>query len=1065
MPVTRSQAAAEDRLRVYEDFPASPSADATEPIQPTNPRVATTTAASATVLSATAPPASSAMPSTSGQGPSRVVPTEPAHASGRRPRARSIRSQQSNASAAARIKQAEFEAEERLAEIRRQELQIQAQLIQKRLAADIAAINEETDRESIGARETEHRVHDWLERGDRVDRDLEQTYRALKADEHRNIPNTPNRGVTFDSTRPRSPTPNQSRERGLDRLTDVLEKLALRKPPSRQSSELPIFSGALGEWLPFKATMRDSTVLHRFSPAENIVRLRSCLRGEARQTVSALLYTATDPQIIMRTLEQCYGRPEMIIDNALEEVKKLPRLGSTASELNAFAIKLQNIVTTISCLDDRGYLRNPMLTRQVTEKLTPHLKSKWCDYAEDFPQPREAELATLSRFLMREADRAMRHAFSTSAQKEKSTTITPRPQDHHPRVNDRKSKVVYAATEDQKTECFCCGAEHITTECKKLKAMPVEKRWEWAKEIRICFRCLNSKHRRFRCKKKACGVKECRRPHHALLHAEGEAVESTPTTEESVVTASAHATTGRNKVLLKVCPITVRTESGSEIKTHALLDEGSTITLIDNQLATMIGARGPKRALNVIGVTSSNREPDSQLVNLSIKGTNRKEYHSVNARTVKNLILSRQTVEAELLRHPHLRQLKEEDVCYEQAKPSILIGADNWHLIVTRKLLSGKKTQPAASLTHLGWIVHGTTPMSTQQRTETVLHIQTSQDDLSELVKTHYDIDALGIQLKRKPIAMEERAKEIFDKTAKRVDGRFEVGLPWTSEDVSLPPSYDMAVSRLRSIERKMEKSEEFKNAYTTQMNKLVEKGYAKRCDEDHDENERTWYLPHFAVTNPHKPNKIRLVFDPGAPNQGGAWERMIKTVKVALAVTLNTRAPKEEVLNTLMTEIEHTVNSRPLTHVATDPEEPEALTPNHFLLGTATGMPFVGECDAADRRTWRASQALANSFWARWVKEYLPTLAPRNDIRKRQDNVKPGDLVIIADGTLPRNIWPRGLIERVYPGPDGVVRSAEVRTRGGIFKRPARRLVVLPIESGDGYEDLRRGENVTDDS
>ncbi|KOB75501.1 polyprotein, partial [Operophtera brumata] len=73
---------------------------------------------------------------------------------------------------------------------------------------------------------------------------------------------------------------------------------------------------------------------------------------------------------------------------------------------------------------------------------------------------------------------------------------------------------------------------------------------------------------------------------------------------------------------------------------------------------------------------------------------------------------------------------------------------------------------------------------------------------------------------------------------------------------------------------------------------------------------------------------------------------------------------------------------------------------------------------------------------------EYLPTLAPRGDVRRKQNNIKPGEIVIIADGSLPRNVWPKGQIERVYPGPDGVVRSAEVRTRGGIFRRPTRRLI-----------------------
>ncbi|KAJ0176915.1 hypothetical protein K1T71_007287 [Dendrolimus kikuchii] len=200
---------------------------------------------------------------------------------------------------------------------------------------------------------------------------------------------------------------------------------------------------------------------------------------------------------------------------------------------------------------------------------------------------------------------------------------------------------------------------------------------------------------------------------------------------------------------------------------------------------------------------------------------------------------------------------------------------------------------------------------------------------------------------------------------------------------------------------------------------------------------------------------------DPGAPNQGGAWERLIRSVKTALHATLAEQAPREETLTTVITEIEHTVNSRPLTHVSVSPEDDEALTPNHFLIGSATGLPITGTNELADRKTWIATQALADMFWTRWLREYLPTLAPRDDVRRREESIRVGDVVIIADGLLPRNVWPRGQIERTYRGPDNIIRSADVRTRGGIFRRPVRRLIVLTRR--DGFEDLRRGEDVAD--
>ncbi|KAL0871262.1 hypothetical protein ABMA27_005017 [Loxostege sticticalis] len=167
-----------------------------------------------------------------------------------------------------------------------------------------------------------------------------------------------------------------------------------------------------------------------------------------------------------------------------------------------------------------------------------------------------------------------------------------------------------------------------------------------------------------------------------------------------------------------------------------------------------------------------------------------------------------------------------------------------------------------------------------------------------------------------------------------------------------------------------------------------------------------------------------------------GVWERLVRTVKTALHAMLRDRAPKEELLHTALLESEAIINSRPLTSLPVDPDCPEALTPFHFILGTSS--PFhpvpldVDDGDLLSRSDWRKSQRLADMFWSRWVKEYLPTLLPRGSSAKFQRSVAVGDLVLIVDPALPRGTWPRGRISRVFPGRDGNIRVAEVSTTGG---------------------------------
>ncbi|XP_045473952.1 uncharacterized protein LOC123680207 [Harmonia axyridis] len=188
----------------------------------------------------------------------------------------------------------------------------------------------------------------------------------------------------------------------------------------------------------------------------------------------------------------------------------------------------------------------------------------------------------------------------------------------------------------------------------------------------------------------------------------------------------------------------------------------------------------------------------------------------------------------------------------------------------------------------------------------------------------------------------------------------------------------------------------------------------------------------------------------PLTPHMGGCWERMVRSVKTALSVTLKERSPKEEVLSTLLIEAENIVNSRPLVHVPIDAADGEALTPNHFLIGTSSASPLpclLSERDLVTRKQWKISQYFSDCFWKRWIREYLPTLTRRTKWHKKTKNLVVGDVVMIIDGDLPRNCWMKGVIEAVFVGKDGQVRSADVKTTLGTYRRPAVKLCPLDIQ------------------
>lgn len=67
-----------------------------------------------------------------------------------------------------------------------------------------------------------------------------------------------------------------------------------------------------------------------------------------------------------------------------------------------------------------------------------------------------------------------------------------------------------------------------------------------------------------------------------------------------------------------------------------------------------------------------------------------------------------------------------------------------------------------------------------------------------------------------------------------------------------------------------------------------------------------------------------------------------------------------------MLIEAKNIVNMRPITHVSIDPDSAEALTPNHFLVGSSNGSTAIGEFNDSDlvlRKKWRTCQRVADQF------------------------------------------------------------------------------------------------------
>lgn len=190
----------------------------------------------------------------------------------------------------------------------------------------------------------------------------------------------------------------------------------------------------------------------------------------------------------------------------------------------------------------------------------------------------------------------------------------------------------------------------------------------------------------------------------------------------------------------------------------------------------------------------------------------------------------------------------------------------------------------------------------------------------------------------------------------------------------------------------------------------------------------------------------------PRSPWWGGWWERLIRSVKLALRKTLNHNYVSKTELETILVEIESSINTRPLTYVSEYPDSSQYLTPSHFLLGRVPHSKpsqevepsIVSSKDLTERECVK-NQRLEH-FWKVWSNNYITNLPQVVKGFTQNCSLSKGDLVLIKEDNIPRLKWPLGLVTDVFPGKDGFVRSVKLRTSKGEITRSIQRLYNLEV-------------------
>ncbi|XP_058817817.1 uncharacterized protein LOC131681123 [Topomyia yanbarensis] len=189
------------------------------------------------------------------------------------------------------------------------------------------------------------------------------------------------------------------------------------------------------------------------------------------------------------------------------------------------------------------------------------------------------------------------------------------------------------------------------------------------------------------------------------------------------------------------------------------------------------------------------------------------------------------------------------------------------------------------------------------------------------------------------------------------------------------------------------------------------------------------------------------------SPHHGGLWEAGVKVAKSLLNKLGGDSRFTFEELSTVLSQVAACMNFRPSTPLSNDPNEPQPLTPAHFLIGrTLNAVPEINQLERqiGSLNRWQYLQRVTQEFRVRWQNEYVLMLQRMVKWQHTTPNVTVGEFVLLIADNEKAKQWPIGRVVDNFPGPDGRIRVVAVKTTNGISRRDVRRIRRIPLDQDE---------------
>lgn len=424
-------------------------------------------------------------------------------------------------------------------------------------------------------------------------------------------------------------------------------------------------------------------------------------------------------------------------------------------------------------------------------------------------------------------------------------------------------------TKNASAKCAFCDSNHSIVKCEEFLKKPVSERFQIVKNKKLCNNCLKQ-HDKNECTS-TYTCKTCKKNHNTLLHFEKSSTNLAQImdTEEEIQCEPINALLSSNnkQTLLATAIVGANTINGETIALKALIDQGSQNAFISQNAAQLLGLKTFKISIVINGIGQSSQSA-SKAMTMSIKPRFVSDFSiQFDAIILPKLAkLSKSSINHKS--YEHLGRLVLADPSFNDTQSiDIILGAAEFAQIIKNGLIKGKRNEPIAQNTELGWIISGETHEICKAGKTVVSMI--SNIELDTKINTFFENNEFeeNCTLNEEEKMCEKHYEESH---ARLSSGKYVVRIPFKNNMhlPSLGDSRKKALATFFHLEKRFERNAKLKTEYIKFINEYISLGHMQLADKT---NNLVYYLPHHAVLRDDSTTtKLRVVFNASQKTMNG---------------------------------------------------------------------------------------------------------------------------------------------------------------------------------------------------